>query len=139
MSDTRIPIGIAVVEHVKQFLIGVRGNDGPLAGCAEFPGGKCRPGEAPAACAVRECEEETGLRVSIVEPLFHGPYDYPHALVDLHFFLCRPTNADHVHSRQERFEWIAPGQLAELKFPPANRPVIELLIKRAARSNPNSM
>ncbi|MCA9069030.1 MAG: NUDIX domain-containing protein, partial [Planctomycetaceae bacterium] len=54
-------IGIAIVEHNNCFLIGVRGDDSPLSGLAEFPGGKCQDGETPADCAVRECWEETGL------------------------------------------------------------------------------
>lgn len=32
----------------------------------ELPGGHCRAGEDPAACAVREAEEETGYRVTVV-------------------------------------------------------------------------
>ena len=54
-------IGIAVVEQAGHFLIGTRGPDVPLAGFAEFPGGKCYEEEAAEDCAVRECLEETGL------------------------------------------------------------------------------
>ena len=35
----------------------------------EVPAGKLDPGEDPAACAVREVEEETGLRPGKLEPL----------------------------------------------------------------------
>ena len=35
----------------------------------EVPAGKLDPGEAPEACAVRELEEETGLRAATLEPL----------------------------------------------------------------------
>jgi len=35
----------------------------------EVPAGKLDPGEAPAACALRELEEETGYRAGRVEPL----------------------------------------------------------------------
>lgn len=131
IPDERIPIGIAVVEHDGCFLVGIRGDETSLVGCAEFPGGKCSPGEDPADCAVRECEEETGLRVAIVELLFRTPYDYAHGLVDLHFYLCCPTNADETRERHGRFEWIPRAQLGTLGFPAANRPVIELLQKQS--------
>ena len=49
-------IGIAVVEHEGRYLVGTRGPDGPLAGYAEFPGGKCLPDELPEMCAIRECQ-----------------------------------------------------------------------------------
>ena len=50
-------IGIAVVEHAGRYLVGIRGPDVPLAGYAEFPGGKCLPNESPEDCAVRECRD----------------------------------------------------------------------------------
>lgn len=126
----RTSIGIAIVEHRGCFLVGIRGAGGPLAGYAEFPGGKCRPGESPAACAIRECAEETGLRVDVSQPLLTVPYDYPHGAVELHFFLCRPADASAVQPRHGAFEWIPAAQLRELTFPPANEPVIDRLTDR---------
>ena len=52
-SATRI--GIAVVESAGQVLVGLRPEGVPLAGMAEFPGGKCEQDETPRSCAVREC------------------------------------------------------------------------------------
>ena len=83
-------IGIAVVEHAGHYLIGLRGPDVPLAGYSEFPGGKCQESESAEACAVRECLEETGMRVAIERLLLRHVHEYPPALVELHFFLCHP-------------------------------------------------
>ena len=47
-------VGIAVVEHAGRYLVGVRGPDVPLAGFAEFPGGKFLINESPFDCAIRE-------------------------------------------------------------------------------------
>ena len=41
MPPKLVRVGIAVVEHANQYLVGVRGPIGPLAGYDEFPGGKC--------------------------------------------------------------------------------------------------
>src|SRR5262249_13310601 len=59
-------VAIAVVEHGERFLVGIRPEGKPLAGFAEFPGGKVNDGETPEAAAIRECDEESGLRIEVV-------------------------------------------------------------------------
>ena len=49
-----------------------------LAGFWEFPGGKCLEGEEPAACAVREVEEETALEVEVMGTLDVIEHEYSH-------------------------------------------------------------
>jgi 8-oxo-dGTP diphosphatase len=129
----RKTIGIAVVEHEGRYLVGIRGPEGPLPGYAEFPGGKCDRDESPAGTAIRECFEETGLRVEIVEPLLEREFDYPHGRVDLRFFLCRPTTGSNVSDLRGTFRWAGATELARLTFPEANGPVIDKLIERAQR------
>ena len=118
-------IGIAVVEQAGRYLVGLRGPDVPLAGYAEFPGGKCLDGESPEDCAVRECHEESGLIVTVDRLLLRREHSYPHATVDLHFVLCHPSEAASVSDEHRGFRWVPREQLVSLKFPEAN----ELLIK----------
>lgn len=120
-------IGIAIVEQTGHYLIGARGPDVPLAGFAEFPGGKCGEGEAPEACAVRECLEETGLSVRIERLLMRREHAYPHGTVDLHFFLCYPSPAVSLTGEQRGFRWVPAKNLASLPFPEANADVVRLL------------
>lgn len=127
MESSPQPIGIAVVEHEGCYLVGIRPSTGPLPGRAEFPGGKCLIGESPPACAVRECREETRLRVTAEQELFHCVHEYPHGSVALHFWLCRPLQASSISTEHNGFRWIPAVKLAELKFPEANRPVIGML------------
>ncbi|MEQ1501244.1 MAG: phosphopantothenoylcysteine decarboxylase [Myxococcota bacterium] len=49
----------------RRVLIGRR-RTAPFDGYWAFPGGRCEPGEAPLACAVRELREETGI--DLVDP-----------------------------------------------------------------------
>lgn len=56
MSDA-VRVGVAVVEQSGRFLVGVRESTAVLAGMAEFPGGKCLPGEAAMSCAVRDARK----------------------------------------------------------------------------------
>lgn len=120
-------IGIAIVRHAGRYLVGVRAANGPLPGKAEFPGGKCLPGEPPEVCAVRECLEETGLAVEAETSLERRTHTYPHATVDLHFWLCRPVREDSVRDTHQGFRWVDADELRTLNFPEANAAVVETL------------
>lgn len=113
--------------HAGRYLVGVRGDDGPLPGLAEFPGGKCQPDESPAACAVRECREETGLAVVPVRLLLRQQFEYPHGAVDLHFWLCEPADPQAVADDHAGFRWVGRGELRSLPFPEGNRELLALL------------
>ena len=128
--EPAVPIGVAVVEHRGRYLVGFRSEDGPLPGFAEFPGGKCRPGETTGVCACRECLEETGLEVFAVDLLMHRTFKYPHGTFDLHFWLCRPTARALVLDNQRGYRWVPGPELSSLKFPEANAPLIEHLARR---------
>ena len=56
--------------------MGCAGNDGPLAGYWEFPGGKVGQGETYEQATVREALEETGLQVQIVGEFPAKEFDY---------------------------------------------------------------
>ena len=129
MSDDTRPtaVGIAVVEYDDRFLVGTRDAGSTLAGKAEFPGGKCEPGESPADCACRECLEETGLRVTAVRLLEECSFDYPFGQVNLHFWLCRPACIEDVDRNHAGFVWIERQLLGLQRFPDANTSVVESL------------
>lgn len=121
-------IGIAVVEHRGRYLVGIRPDGVPLAGYAEFPGGKCEAHEAAEACAVRECAEETGLAVATVHRLDQIVHTFDHGTVELHFWLCKPCDAAMVANEHRGYGWVAATDLATLRFPDANASVIRLLV-----------
>ena len=120
-------IGIAVVEYAGCYLIGTRGPDGPLPGYAEFPGGKCLPDESPEDCAVRECQEESQLAVTVERLLLRREHTYAHATVDLHFFLCHAALDAAVQDEHNGFRWVPASTLPQLNFPEANAFVVKLL------------
>ncbi len=131
-------VAIGIVLDGGRVLVGRRARP-PLAGYAEFPGGKTLPGEPPEATVVREVREESGLAVRVVSLLARERGGHPDA-EDLHFFLCRiakpgaarpPRGAD---GPRRPFAWIPLERLGELRFPPANEPLLELLRQLAAES-----
>jgi mutator protein MutT len=124
-----VAIAIAVVEHRGLFLVGQRPEGVPLAGMAEFPGGKLLPGESPEQAAVRECLEESQLAVEVVERFPDVVHDYPHGQVHLHFLRCRlPVAETSLLPRPAPpFCWVPREDLAKLNFPEANRALVATL------------
>jgi len=125
-----VEVAIAVVfdrahQHV---LVCKRKDDAVLAGFWEFPGGKCDPGEAPRACAIREVREEVGIDVAAVGQLDPIEHEYPYAHVRLHPFVC-----EFIAGAVQRLEvadarWVPSADVASYEFPPAN----ETLVRRVA-------
>ena len=125
MPNAPTQIAIAVVERNGHFLVGERPAGKPLAGCAEFPGGRIEAGETPAQAAVRECFEETGLVVEVVRSYHEYRHDYEHDRVQLHFFACRAVSDD--ARPRVPFRWVSRADLKALAFPEANRELLSVL------------
>lgn len=128
-------IAVAVVRRGNEYLIGQRPPGVPLAGLWEFPGGKVHSGETPAQAAMRECREETGLDVTIVDALALVRHSYPHGELELHFYACEPAAGSAVAPHgatapRGGFQWTSVKRLAQCEFPAANAQVIAQLIAR---------
>lgn len=126
MSRAPTQIAIAVVERDGQFLVGERPKGKPLAGYAEFPGGRVELGETSEQAAVRECLEETGIEVTLIGSYDDRLHDYAHDRLHLHFFACRPMDA--AQQPRHPFRWVARAELRRLSFPAANRRLLDILV-----------
>ncbi len=69
-----------------------------------FPKGKLDPGEHAAAAAVREVEEETGLRVRLGPPLTSQRYPIREGMKTVGYWTGRPVGADDVSSYEPNDE-----------------------------------
>lgn len=89
-SAPRPPVDVAVgvlIDPAGRFLLTSRPPGKAYAGYWEFPGGKVEPGESIEQALRRELQEEIGVTIASAEPWKVEMFDYPHALVRLHF--CR--------------------------------------------------
>lgn len=120
-------VGVAVVIHDNCVLVGTRDAGSPLAGYAEFPGGKCDSGESPEACAVRECREETGLAVGGLERIDETEFEYPHGTVRVTFLRCGVALESVGKSPGGSFRWVPIAEAVTRKFPEANAKVVAWL------------
>lgn len=121
-------IAVAVVERDGKFLAGLRASGQVLAGLSEFPGGKIHTGEMPADAAARECLEETGIAIIVGDIYQVVEHDYPHGRLTLHFFRCTVAGSTSNTPPTPPFRWVARDELATLRFPEANRSLLEKLL-----------
>jgi 8-oxo-dGTP diphosphatase len=125
-AAARLPVDVAVGILIRtdgRLLLASRPAGKPYAGYWEFPGGKLEPGETVAHALARELHEELGVDIGPVFPWLVREFDYPHALVRLHF--CRVFEwRGELHARErQRFGFF---QLDALPTPllPATIPVL---------------
>lgn len=125
----RIDVAAAVLQREDgSFMLAQRPNDKIWAGYWEFPGGKIEPGETPQDALIRELNEELGIDASTLYPWICRTFEYPHAIVTLHFFrITAWQGTPYPHEGQSLF-WQAGNQpLAVDPMLPANAPVLRAL------------
>jgi A/G-specific adenine glycosylase len=122
-----VQIAVGVVYKNGRVLITRRPSQGLLGGLWEFPGGKLREDESPAAACVREIKEEVNLEVTIERPLVQVRHAYSHFRIHMHVFRCRFT-AGRVHlNGPVDHRWVRIADLDQFVFPKANHKFIPLL------------
>ena len=122
-------IAIALILHPANgtLLIAQRKDGVHQGNLWEFPGGKCLPDETPAACAVRETREETGLDVAVLEAWPEIRHQYPDRTVTLYPFLCQAVSADAQPVESKRVAWVPLAELQNYSFPAANASLLARL------------
>ena len=79
----------------------------PKHGDWSLPKGKCKPGESDEACALREVEEETGLRCEIERRLGQSRYRSLSGPKVVRWFLMRPVSGEFApHEEIDRVAWV---------------------------------
>jgi 8-oxo-dGTP diphosphatase len=115
----RHPVDVAVgvlIDADGRFLLTSRPPGKVYAGHWEFPGGKVEPGETIEQALGRELHEELGITIGHAHRWQVAVFDYPHALVKLHF--CK------VFEWSGRFEMREGQAMAWQTLPVAVHPVL---------------
>ncbi len=119
-----LDVSIGLLARDGRLLITRRFAHVPLGGLWELPGGKQLPGETAAQCLVREMYEELAI---VVEPLAAWTpleHAYPSGIIRLHPFVCRLLSGQPAPLAAAEMAWIAAGQLADYRFPPATQSLL---------------
>jgi 8-oxo-dGTP diphosphatase len=118
-QEPRHPVDVAVgvlIDADGRFLLTSRPEGKVFAGHWEFPGGKVEPGESIEQALRRELHEELGITIGTAHPWQVEMFDYPHALVRLHF--CK------VYEWQGEFEMREGQSMAWERLPVQVQPLL---------------
>lgn len=76
-----LPVALAIFHEIVgdklNLWVQVREDDGIYQGLLEFPGGGIEAGETPLQAAIREVEEEVGIRIEAESGKYIGTYEIP--------------------------------------------------------------
>lgn len=106
-----------------------------------FPKGKLERGEHPAAAAVREVAEETGLHVRLGPPLAPQRYSTGARMKTVHYWTGRPVG-DHdvsgylVNAEIDDVEWLEAAEAAERLTYDYDRATLAEALKARRRTTP---
>jgi 8-oxo-dGTP diphosphatase len=121
-----ITVVAAVIERDRRFLLTRRLEGTHLAGCWEFPGGKCDPGESHRDCLVRELREELNVTVEVGRLVMSTAHAYADRSVALYFYEGF-TDEEPQPQLGQAIRWAAREELTSLEFPEADAALIETL------------
>jgi mutator protein MutT len=124
MSGPIIDVAIGLVWKDGRVLIARRPAGAHLGDLWEFPGGKVEAGESPEAGLLRELREELGIEAEVAAKRAVIEFTYPGRPVRLHPFDCRWLSGEPQPTGCEDPRWVAPSELPEYEFPPANAALV---------------
>jgi 8-oxo-dGTP diphosphatase len=127
-------VAAALVAPDNRILVAQRPEGGSLAGLWEFPGGKIELGETPEAALVRELAEELGIAVATdaLVPTGFVSHGYPDFHLLMLLYLCRRWQGTPVGQQGQTLRWESAGALSSLSMPPADVPLLAVLVDRLA-------
>lgn len=124
-----VRVAAGIIERGDDVFIALRSEEKHQGGCWEFPGGKVEGSESPEQALIRELAEECGISVKQSE-LFHViRHDYSDKSVELHFFRVFDFDGEPHGKEGQKVSWVRREHLADLTFPKANIPIVEMLTK----------
>ena len=136
MPEDRPPldVAVAVIERAGQLLISQRLPDDSFGGFWEFPGGKLKEGESMEEGLTREIQEELGVRITVGIRRMVIEHRYPGRTIRLHCFDCRLLDGEPRPVECADCRWVQPHELEQFKFPPASRPLLDVIANEAKQS-----
>jgi len=128
MSVITVAVGI-LIDNAGRVLITQRAREAHQGGLWEFPGGKVEAGEDVVVALARELQEELGVAVETSTPFMQVSHDYGDKQVLLDVYRVTQWRGEARGLEGQPLAWQLPAQLPAWRFPEANRPILDRLIK----------
>ena len=121
---------VALIDPDGRVLLAQRPEGKAMAGLWEFPGGKVEADETPEACLLRELHEELGIGTwaSCLAPLAFASHSYEDFHLLMPLYACRKWQGVASAREGQRLAWVRPRELHAYPMPPADKPLIPLLL-----------
>ena len=114
----------ALIWRKGKFLICKRPEGKARAHLWEFVGGKVEAGETPEEALMRECREELGVKVRVGGKFMDVTHAYPDLTVHLTLYHAEITAGELQLFEHEDARWIAPYEIEEYAFCPADEDIL---------------
>jgi 8-oxo-dGTP diphosphatase len=129
----RVSAGI-LRDAAGRVLIAQRPAGKHMAGWWEFPGGKAAEGESGPQALARELFEELGVRIGPCHRLLEIRHDYADRVVALDVYIVADYAGEPQSLESQALKWVAPLALGAERLLPADRPIVEALLRALNRS-----
>lgn len=119
----------AVIEKDGKILIAQRRKGSTLGGKWEFPGGKVEPGETAEACLKRELREEFSIECEVGKFIIASNFRYCLVPIELLAYRVKHISGEFKLNEHDQILWVDPSQLCTYEFMPADKSIVELLVR----------
>lgn len=128
-SAPLLVVAAALLSRDGLVLVQRRRDGGHHGGLWEFPGGKIEPGETPEAALARELAEELAIAVdsAAMTPIAFATQPGERPLILL-LYLVAAWQGVPAATVADALAWHRPADLAALPMPPADRPLVAMLM-----------
>ena len=128
---TIIKVTAALIVKDNKVLAARRGPGKHLEGYWEFPGGKLEENETPEGCLERELTEEFSISSRVDAYIGESVYDYGEKIVHLLGYEVQHIAGDFQLVDHDELRWLDIDQLFDVKWAPADIPLVEQYEARA--------
>jgi 8-oxo-dGTP diphosphatase len=128
-----VDVAAALIQDADgRYLITRRRPGSHLEGLWEFPGGKRQAGETLEAGLERELREELAATFAVGDRIQTITWTYDEHTVVLHFYRCTLVSGEIFAVESQAMRWVAPEELVESEFPPADAALVRDLRRQAS-------
>lgn len=131
MNNKSDPIEVvaALIFKGDKFMICQRPENKARGLLWEFVGGKVEHGETKEQALIRECREELDVTVCVKNVFTEVMHEYPDINIHLTLFNTEISCGEPKNKEHKDIKWITVNEIPYYKFCPADKDILEKLIK----------